>query len=225
MICAITRKIMAYFGDYVRGYPIHIMEELCELLLSKWTHFNVINFGSMQSLSIYTGDEIKSFISMIDDIILWIQNTFVPTKETIALGKALAIWKELCSFLRRSTIYSKDDDDGTKIIKIRYYEIAMKKIKRLVKEFYAYGTDTFLSTHSIGYAETFYCHVIRYYMNDIIIDTWEKYGLGVGIFNMHGFERRNKESKFTLGHHTNNKGNVIIQNLVKLFGSFYNTTV
>ena len=85
MTCQITRKIMAYFRDYVRGYPIHIMEELCELLLSKWTHFNVINFGSMQSLSIYTGDEIKSFISMTDDIILWIQNTFVTTKETIAL--------------------------------------------------------------------------------------------------------------------------------------------
>ena len=62
-------------------------------------------------------------------------------------------------------------------------------------------------------------------MNDIIKDTWETYGLGVGIFTMQGFERRNKESKFTLQHRTNNKGNVIIQNLVKLFGSFYNTTV
>ena len=83
---------------------------------------------------------------MTDDIILWIQNTFVPTKETIALGKVLAIWKELCSFLRRSTIYSKDDDDETKIIKIRDYEIAMNKFKRLVKELYAYGTDFFIKT-------------------------------------------------------------------------------
>ena len=60
-------------------------------------------------------------------------------------------------------------------------------------------------------------------MNYIIKDTWEKYRLGVGIFTMQGFERRNKESKFTLQHHTNNKGNIIIQNLIKLFASFYNT--
>ena len=96
---------MAYFRDYVRGYPIHIMEEVCELLYSKWTHFNVINFGSMKSLSIYTGDAIKSFIYMTNDIILWIENDFVPTKEKIALGKPLAIWKELCLFLTRNTIF------------------------------------------------------------------------------------------------------------------------
>ena len=70
---------------------------------------------------------------MTDDIILWIQNTFVPTKETISLGKALAIWKELCSFLRRSKIYSKEDDDETKNIKIRDYKIEMNNFKRLVK--------------------------------------------------------------------------------------------
>ena len=81
---------MAYFRDYVRGYPIHIMEELCELLQSKWTHFNVINFGSMQSLSIYTGDKIKSFISMTDELILWIQNTFVPTKGKNCFRKSIS---------------------------------------------------------------------------------------------------------------------------------------
>ena len=63
----------------------------------------------------------------------------------------------------------------------------MNKFKRLVKEFYAYGTETFLSRHSKGDTESLYFHVIRYYMNDIIIDTWEKYSLGVGIFNMQGF--------------------------------------
>ena len=56
-------------------------------------------------------------------------------------------------------------------------------------------------------------------MYDIIIDTWNTYKLGVGIFTMQGFERRNKESKATLLR-TNNKGNIMIQNLVKLFTKF-----
>ena len=114
MTCQITRKIMEYLRDYLRGYPIHIMEELCELLQSKWTHFNAINFGSMQPLSIHTGKEIKKFISMTDEIVTWMENTFIPSKETIALSKAFGVWKKLSSFLSRITIYSKDNDDETK---------------------------------------------------------------------------------------------------------------
>ena len=98
----------------------------------------------------------------------------------------------------------------------------MESFRPMVKQFYAYGTDTFLSKHSKGDAETFYCHVLRYYMNDIIKDTWETYKRGVGIFTMQGFERRNKESKFILQHRTNNKGNIIIQNLINLFAQFHN---
>ena len=43
-----------------------------------------------------------------------------------------------------------------------------------------------------GDCETFYLHTIRFYMPDIVDDTWKKYYFGVGVFTMQGFERRNK---------------------------------
>ena len=41
-------------------------------------------------------------------------------------------------------------------------------------------------------------------------DTWKKYKLGVGIFTMEGFERRNIESKQVVRNHTNKKDNIIL---------------
>ena len=67
--------------------------------------------------------------------------------------------------------------------------------------------------------ETFYLHCLRYYMKPIIKNTWRKYSLGVGIFNMQGFERRNKESKRTMLKN-NLKGNIVQQNLSSLYTIF-----
>ena len=51
--------------------------------------------------------------------------------------------------------------------------------------------------------------------------TLEDHVLGVGIFTMQGFERRNKESKNTLHRFSNNKGNVLTNNLRRLFDVYY----
>ena len=96
----------------------------------------------------------------------------------------------------------------------------MKDYKIWVKEFYKYGGETFLKKQESGDIETFYLHVVRYYMDPIIKDTWEKYECGVGIFTMQGFERRNKESKKSLSNHNNGKGNIILQNIVRLCSKF-----
>ena len=57
-------------------------------------------------------------------------------------------------------------------------------------------------------------------MPDIVLKTFERHGLGVGIFTMQGFERRNKESKNCLKRFTNNKDNVLIQNMNRLYNVF-----
>ena len=51
--------------------------------------------------------------------------------------------------------------------------------------------------------------------------TLERHGLGIGIFNMQGFERRNKESKNTLRRFSNMKGNIVINNVKRLWDIFY----
>ena len=90
-----------------------------------------------------------------------------------------------------------------------------------VKEFYKIGKKTFLSRIRPIDAETFYMHVIRYYIPEFAKITFKKHQLGVGIFTMQGFERRNKESKNTLKRFSNNKGNIAINNVQHLYDVFY----
>ena len=54
----------------------------------------------------------------------------------------------------------------------------------------------------------------------MIEDTWNRHRLGIGVFSMQGFERRNKESKRCIQNNSNNKGNIIIQNLMRLLIDF-----
>ena len=65
-------------------------------------------------------------------------------------------------------------------------------------------------------------HALRHYNIKHAQDTWTKYKLGVGIFTMEGFERRNMESKQVVRNHTNKKGNIILQSAKKLYEK-YNT--
>ena len=50
-----------------------------------------------------------------------------------------------------------------------------------------------------------------------------KDGVGVGIFSMQGFERRNKESKNTLKRFCNHRGNIVVPNLKRLWDIFHNS--
>ena len=76
-------------------------------------------------------------------------------------------------------------------------------------------------TERMGDDETFYMHVLRFYLPKIARVTFDKHGLGLGIFTMQGFERRNKESKNTLKRFTNCKGNVLAANLRRLWDIYY----
>ena len=43
-----------------------------------------------------------------------------------------------------------------------------------------------------------FIHVLRLYFSRIADENLEKYNIGLGIFTMQGFEKRNKESKNVL---------------------------
>ena len=68
--------------------------------------------------------------------------------------------------------------------------------------------------------ETFYFHCLRYYIPRIARETYEDFKLGVGIFNMQGFKRRNKESKMMMQRRCNHKGQTIRANLEKVWQIF-----
>ena len=43
--------------------------------------------------------------------------------------------------------------------------------------------------------ENYYCHVLINYTPIVMKETFDEFGVGIGIFSMQGIERRNKESK------------------------------
>ena len=71
-----------------------------------------------------------------------------------------------------------------------------------------------------GNNETFYLHALRCYFPQLATKLFKKHCMGLGIFTMQGFERRNKESKYILTKYSNQKGNVLIGNLHRLLEHF-----
>ena len=59
-----------------------------------------------------------------------------------------------------------------------------------------------------------------YYMPRLAYATFKEHKLGLGIFTMQGFERRNKESKNILKRFNNNKGNLVVSNIKRLWDLF-----
>ena len=55
----------------------------------------------------------------------------------------------------------------------------------------------------------------------LALRTLKKHRMGLGIFTMQGYERRNKESKNTLRRFGNSKGNIVQTNLKRLWDIFH----
>ena len=126
---------------------------------------------------------------------------------------ALVVWTKILEFLGITIIEEGKENECKE--KINSY-------KDNAKELYTLGKNTFLSNGvDIGSKEMFYLHCLVYYIPVFAADVLEQHGLGVGIFNMQGFERRNKESKNTLKRFSNQKGNVCKNNLKRLYDIFY----
>ena len=88
------------------------------------------------------------------------------------------------------------------------YEEKIQIFKKNIKDLYKAGKDTFLTDKVLGDDENVYMHILLGYFPTIVDETWNDYELGVGIFDMDGFERRNKESKEYARKYTNNKCNL-----------------
>ena len=100
---------------------------------------------------------------------------------------------------------------------------SLDDFKKNVAKFHEYGNLTYLKTKA---DKSFYLHCLRYYMPQIAETTFERHKLGLGIFTMQGFERRNKESKNTLRRFTttNRERNdsLLTNNLNRLQMFFFN---
>ena len=182
------------------------------MLLTFLTQYNVLVWNYNYNFSSFLGSELLNFIENAETIKEFLTTNFVETQLLKDLYNSLLVWKKITPFLVITMI-----DDTEK------YNDEMTTFVANVKEFYEIGGRSFLTKVKtrVGYDETFYLHCLRYYMPIIAKDTLKKHNLGLGIYTMQGFERRNKESKNTLKRFSNGKGDILSPNLKRLYDVFY----
>ena len=97
----------------------------------------------------------------------------------------------------------------------------VKVFEKNAKVFFEAGKKSFLSNGTnIGAKETSYMHILRYITGPLAKLTFERHGVGIGVFTLQGYERRNLESKFIFVRHTNKLNNFLIQILRKFTENF-----
>ena len=211
MKCAITRKLMTYMRRFMLGRSQEMQDDLQEIFLKKgfWNRYNASVWRMDKAFSILNGNELKTFIQHIPVMNVFLRSSFPQERHITHLSSALDIWHGVQGFLHTTKI----EDPAS-------YPEEIQRFEDAVASFYEHGAKTFLTKNIIGDCETFYTHTLRYYLPVIARSTFEDYQLGIGVYTMQGFERRNKESKNTLRRFSNGKGLVLNNNVARLHDVF-----
>ena len=213
MKCAITRKLMGYIRRFMLNQATDVLESFITDVLGKfWNDFHLYVWKNKKNFSSFQGNELALFIVHTNDIVAYLKDSFDETEELQHMIEGFTLWVDIFKFL--GTTYIEDSEK---------YKVNMKGFEENLKKFYSCGAKTFLSSAggiTDGDEETFYSHALRFYMPPITRQTFERHHVGVGIFNMQGFERRNKESKNMMTNHCNNRGNILVTNLNRLWDAF-----
>ena len=208
--CSITRRIMSYLRNYIMKQTTEVMEKFSEMILKFWSEYNVMIWNLNKGFSSFIGRELLLFVENIPKIVDFLKKTFVETDHVKDICKGLILLSEITPFL----VITEISDN------IVEYKNQFERFKNNVKDFYEVGSRTFLTKRECGDDETFYMHCLRFYLRKIAADTLKKHKLGLGIYTMQGYERRNKESKNVLKRFSNMRNNFLINNLKRLWDVF-----
>ena len=64
------------------------------------------------------------------------------------------------------------------------YEEKITEYISAVKKLYEAGAKTVLTQNTVGDWETFYMHILQYYVPHIAQTTFAKYGVGIDVYTM-----------------------------------------
>ena len=212
MKCAITRKLMGYIRKFMLNQSTDLLDQFInDVLKNFWRDFHLYVWKNKKNFSSFLGNELALFVANVQSIVAFLELNFVETNEIEDIKKSLLLWVQIFKFLGITVVRNSDT-----------YNNEVNKFEANLKEFYDRGSRTFLSTEGTtnGNEETFYSHTLRFYMMDIVKVTFERHKVGVGIFNMQGFERRNKESKNCMKRFCNHRGNTCVSNMKRLIDVF-----
>ena len=188
-----------------------------KILEKVWGTFYLDCYDANKNLNVLHGEHINSFIkSLTVPVINFFKEEIKQTEVTIQLQLLLESWQQLTQIMSK-VIYKNKEEYDECLIEF-YYNIIIFK-QAATKTIYKSMSGDDLDTT----CENFYCHVLTDYMAVFMQETYSTYKLGTGIFSMQGFERRNKESKNCAKRFCNNRYNICISTMVRLFDLFFHS--
>ena len=212
--CAITRGMMAFLRLYLdANLPIEVKYQFFGELKNFWNSYHIHVWDSKRNFSSFKGNELALYVANSEAISTFIKSTISETDLQKDVVESLGLWHKIFGFL--GITYIKDDEKY-----IKSMEDNEKHIERLY-QIMGNSALTRPGDSSKGQKETFYWHALRYYLPWMIRDTYETHSLGIGIFTMQGFERRNKETKKIYQQRCNNRGDTMTANLKKSWALFH----
>ena len=201
--CAVTRTVMNFTRKFILRQSLDLRTEFTQCVLSKfWSPYHIYCWNNKCQFSSFKGNELKEFISNSNYISILIKEKIVSTEESTNLMRTLDVLPSIFNFLRISSI----DNDEEYVQKMNKFDVDVRLLFR-------YGKHTFLSDGNV----TFYFHCLRFYLPCIAKVTFERHRVGLGLFTMQGYERRNKESKNTINRFctSQHKSNSLLVNNVR----------
>ena len=178
---AITRRVMNYMRNLMLKQSSQVRKDFTNTVLLKfWPEFHVYCWNNNLNFSKFQGRELSLFVSNISRVTDFMRDKLFQTHEIKQFSEAISLLTLIFKFMSVTYISANES-----------YKDSLDSFKIDVRRFYACGKHTFLSTGD----EPFYFHCLCYYLPQLAEITYTRHTLGLGIFTMQGFERRNKESK------------------------------
>ena len=209
---ALNRSNITYTRKFVLSQEQAFIDTFNNHLRTFWGEYHLFVWNNDKPFSSFHGNELKLWTKNIPKTVAVIRENFETTEQVANLCLLLTTFAKLPDFWNMTEIENESD-----------YPQLIVEYETNAKILYDVGAKTVLTNNTKGDCETIYYHVARYYIPKIARKLFEMYGLGVGVFNMQGFERRNKESKNTLKRFCNHKGNIVLPNLKRIWDIFYNS--
>ena len=181
MKCSITKNLMTYLRTFILCQMTHSIQKFSKLLSNFWGEFHIFVWMNNKPFNSFQGNELAQFVTNIPTIILFMRTEFVETEHLQNLIEMLKLWQCIPKFHGICNIEN-----------VEWYNSELEAFENNVKCFYKVGSKTFLTNHQIGDLETFYLHVLRFYIPNIAKITLQQNKLGIGVFAMQGYEWRNK---------------------------------
>ena len=153
-----------------------------DVLRRFFRNFHLYCWNCNFSFNRLQGNELFKFLENIELVASFMEQRMGASNRVTNLIAAIRLMPSIFKFINTSYITVTDDE----------YLESLTQFKTDVRDFIQKGRSTFLID---DVDETFYLHALCYYLPVHAELTFKRHRLGLGIFTMQGFERRNKESK------------------------------